>query len=258
MATQPVSDIPVVAEHYATMVELVADLVESIHELPVQPEGSNLPPDYLTMLAVLVNQYALAAIGESADYYQALRQFAGVTTPFRVPIVDAPEPDAIEAAVQAAVREADLIATDLAADLDETKLEAEMQNLIEGLTRTLVLEAGRDEVWTAIENDVSARGWARVTRPNACAFCRMLATRGAVYRTERSASFQAHHADEHGGGDCQCGVEPLFAKRYEPPAHTRADQSLWSETGNLVDFRRAVEGRSDGPRRQRRRTRAGR
>ncbi len=252
MATHPVSDTPEVAEHYATMVALTADLIEALRELPVQPDGANLPPEYLTMVAVLVNQYALAAIGESADYYQAMRELAAVAAAFTLPYADAPEPDAVEALILAALAQADLAPGSLG-DLDVTEA---VQNLIEGLTQTLVMEAGRDEVWTAIERDVAAKGWARVTRPGACAFCRMLATRGAVYKTERSASFQAHTAGPNGGGDCRCQVEPLFATTYEPPAHTRADQVLWAETGNLYDFRRAVEGRSDGPSRKRTRTRA--
>lgn len=250
MATQPVSDNPVVAEHYATMVALVAALIEDLRELPEQPTGASLRPDYLTVLAVLVNQYALAAIGESADYYTALRELAQAAA-FTIPVVGAPEPDDIEALILAAVAAADLAPGSIG-DLD---VDAAVQNLIEGLTQTLVMEAGRDEVWTAIENDVAARGWARVTRPGACAFCLMLATRGAVYKTERSASFQAHSAGPNGGGDCRCTVEPLFAQRYEPPAHIREMQVLWSETGNLYDFRRAVEGRADGPKRQRKRTR---
>ncbi len=251
MATQPVSDTPEVAEHYATMVALTADLIEALRELPVQPDGADLPPDYLTMVAVLVNQYALAAVGESVDYYQAMRELAGVAAAFTVPIVDAPEPDAVEMLILAALAEADLAP----GSLGEIDVDTAVQNLIEGLAQTLVMEAGRDEVWTAIENDVAARGWARVTRPGACAFCRMLATRGPVYKTERSASFQAHTAGPNGGGDCRCQVEPLFALHYEPPAHVRDDQVTWAETGSLNEFRRAIEGRSDGPRRQRKRTR---
>lgn len=249
MATQPVSDNPRVAEHYAAVVALNKALVEAMRGIPAQTTG----PD-LELLAQVIEAYALVAIADSADYYEDLRELAGVASTFVTPIVEPPAPATIEASMAAAVA-----AADLAPDLDETAVNEAVQNLLEGLAQTLVMEAGRDEVWTAIENDAAAKGWARVTRPGACAFCRMLATRGAVYKTERSASFQAHHADEHGGGDCQCGVEPLFAGRYEPPAHVRADQALWSEvTGDvrgpdkLKEFRRAVEGRSDGPRRRQR------
>jgi hypothetical protein len=246
----PVSSNPVVAQHYAAVVDLNEDLVEALRSLE-QPEGVDLPPEYLALVVALVNHYSLAAIGESADYYEAMRELADVLSPFRTPIVDPPSDAVVIAAILTALSEADLAPS---GDLD---VAVGVQNLIEGLTQMLVMEAGRDEVWTAIENDVAAKGWARVTRPGACAFCRMLATRGPVYKTERSASFQAHHATEHGGGDCQCGVEPLFATKYEFPVHVQADRVLWSETGSLNEFRRAVEGRSDGPRR-RQRTRAGR
>jgi hypothetical protein len=247
----PVSSNPLVVQHYAAVVDLNEDLVEALRSLE-QPEDLDLPPEYLALVVALVNHYSLAAIGESADYYEAMRELADVLAPFRTPVVDPPADAVVAAAILAALSQADLAPGE--ADID---IAAQVQNLIEGITQTLVMEAGRDEVWTAIENDVAAKGWARVTRPGACAFCRMLATRGPVYKTERSASFQAHTAGPHGGGDCQCGVEPLFATKYEFPVHVQADRVLWSETGSLNEFRRAVEGRSDGPRR-RQRTRAGR
>lgn len=255
MATPPpVSDTPEVAEHYATQVALTASLMAAIRRL--RPQLTADPSDeYLALVAALVDYYALSSISESADHYEDMRELAGILAPFVLPLVDPPEEDAIEAAILAA-----LAGADLAPDLDETEIIDAVQNLIEGITQSLVMEAGRDQLWTAIESDPEAAGWARVTRPGACAFCRMLATRGAVYKTERSASFQAHMRDENGGGDCRCGVEPLFAKTYEPPAHVRADQALWkrvtkgvSGPDKLNEFRRAIEGRSDGPRRKRRR-----
>lgn len=53
--------------------------------------------------------------------------------------------------------------------------------------------------WRKITEDVTTanvnpmwRGWVRVPEPGACAFCRMLATRGAVY-TENSGNFRSHN-----------------------------------------------------------------
>lgn len=253
MATPPVSNTLEVAQHYATVAGLNAALVNALRRLP--PPGRVPTSTYLTQVAALVHFYSQAAISLSRDHYIDMRALAGVTAAFTVPVVDPPSTEAAQAAIVAA-----LAGADLAPDLDEPAIATAVQNLIEGITQLLVTEAGQDAIWTALEEDPRSVGWARVVRPGACAFCRMLATRGPVYRTERSASFLAHHADEHGGGDCQCGVEPLFKKDYVAPDHVKSDQQTWSETGNLYDFRRAIEGRSDSPsrKRTRQRTRAGR
>lgn len=243
MATlPPVSDTPEVADHYATQVALTTALVAAVRRL--RPRlGAEPSAEYLALVSALVAQYAESSVTLSADYYEAMRDLAGVRSPYRTPIVEPPSSAVAEAAIVAALAQ-----SAPAPALEESAVVDAVANLIEGITQELVAEAGLNQIWTALEGDREARGWARVTRANACSFCRMLATRGAVYKTERSANFRAHVKDESGGGTCQCTVEPLFGAKYEPPAHTRADQQLWSEstgddrgsTNKLNAFRRAV------------------
>lgn len=58
-------------------------------------------------------------------------------------------------------------------------------NRLAGSTKRMVYDASRDTVLSnAIEEGVR---WARVAQPDACAFCRLLASRQAVYRTEADA-----------------------------------------------------------------------
>jgi hypothetical protein len=112
-----------------------------------------------------------------------------------------------------------------------------------------------------MEQDKAAKGWARITRPTACSFCRMLAARGPVYLTEASGNFRAHVTKNGRGGTCQCTVEPWIGPSYEPTAQVRADVALWDQittegfTGADArnEFRRRVEGRADGQRRLQRR-----
>ena len=51
----------------------------------------------------------------------------------------------------------------------------------------MVANAARDTITTAALADDGANGWARHASANACAFCAMLATRGAVYKTQAGA-----------------------------------------------------------------------
>ncbi|MFE9396779.1 hypothetical protein [Streptomyces flavidovirens] len=50
------------------------------------------------------------------------------------------------------------------------------------------IRSGRDLINRASQEDKRAVGWARVTDGNPCAFCAMLASRGAIYRTKATAA----------------------------------------------------------------------
>jgi hypothetical protein len=77
-------------------------------------------------------------------------------------------------------------------------------------------------------------GWRRVASATACDFCVMLASRGAVYSTEESASFEAHAPDELGrGGVCSCSVEPVYARVPDPPAIVELREQFQTVTDGL-------------------------
>lgn len=68
-----------------------------------------------------------------------------------------------------------------------------------------VLTGGRQSLLTLLQDDPQALGWIRVTDGDPCAFCALLAGRGPVYKTEQSASFQAHDS-------CACTAEPVYSR----------------------------------------------
>ncbi|MBQ1165141.1 hypothetical protein KBZ21_44955, partial [Streptomyces sp. A73] len=63
-------------------------------------------------------------------------------------------------------------------------------------------DQGRGTVREAVRRDRQATGWARTAALGACAFCKMLAVRGAVSERD-TANFRAHDG-------CHCGVVPIF------------------------------------------------
>lgn len=71
-----------------------------------------------------------------------------------------------------------------------------------GAGMRLALNGGRETITATVQADDRARGYARVTSGRACAFCSMLAGRGAVYGAE-SVNFEAH---DH----CACSGEPVY------------------------------------------------
>lgn len=78
-----------------------------------------------------------------------------------------------------------------------------------GLTQALgtagrvTLNGGRAAIVASVGADPAAQGWQRIASGGACDFCRMLASRGPAYKSDRTASFEAH---DH----CACSAEPVF------------------------------------------------
>lgn len=109
------------------------------------------------------------------------------------------------------------------------------------------LDGGRERVLRAVESDRTAFGWARATSGSCCYFCAMLASRGAVYKSERTAGF-----DPHDG--CNCEPEPIYRRAQPLPPATQGFAEQWADATEGLSghdarlaFRRAYEGREAPP-----------
>lgn len=213
-------------------------------------------PDVRAVAAAVGEQFALASVSLAADYYEDVRIEAGVPGTFRVPVVEPPRSASFEVYIDKA---ASALLDSIDAVVDDlylAELLGQVETEVVGAAQTLTAEAGRSEVFQAASADDKAIGWARVTRPNACSFCRLLASRGPVYSTKGTASFRAHTVVDGRGGVCQCVAEPVFSKAHELTALQRGDAALWQRVSAdgfkgseaLNEFRRRVEGREDGRR----------
>lgn len=104
----------------------------------------------------------------------------------------------------------------------------------------LVTSGGNDTIMRTVDADSTALGWARVTSGSPCAFCAMLASRGGVYQSERSASFETHDG-------CNCKPEPIYRTDARLPPGSERFAQMWREAtrgvpakGALNAFRRAL------------------
>jgi hypothetical protein len=90
-----------------------------------------------------------------------------------------------------------------------------------GDSQRLVLDGGRSTLASQVHTDQRGRAYARVTSGKACAFCLMLASRGAVYAKD-TGDFDAH-------GTCACSIEPQFdaSGNYRLPDSVAVAQSKW-------------------------------
>lgn len=73
---------------------------------------------------------------------------------------------------------------------------------LSGSLQRAVLDGARDTTLVNVERTGS--NWARVARPQACAFCRLLATRGDAYKSSVTAARDVHD-------DCYC--QPLEVRK---------------------------------------------
>lgn len=103
------------------------------------------------------------------------------------------------------------------------------------------LNGGREAIDSLIKSDEDAVGWVRITDGDACHFCAMMASRGAVYRSRATASGQWHDG-------CGCTVEPVFTRSAPLPETNQKFAQIWADSTEGLSgkdavnaFRRALE-----------------
>ncbi|MDN6565927.1 MAG: hypothetical protein L0K65_02605 [Actinomyces sp.] len=146
----------------------------------------------LEFVPVLTAQYGDLAASVAAEWFDELRAAAKVPGRFRA--VGA-------AAVPAAQAEASVR---WAASHLFTEAPSGILAPLAGAVVKMVMEPSRNTVIDMSARDTRSVGWHRNARPTACDFCIMLAGRGGVYKSEKSASFAAHD------GRCYCTASPSW------------------------------------------------
>ncbi|MFC5789675.1 hypothetical protein ACFPPE_07380 [Agromyces tardus] len=144
-------------------------------------------PDALhELLPDIIDTYGSAAQSIAADYYEDLRETAGVAGRF-APIIETPATTGIGSLIGWATAEA-------------ASTES-FQSLILGGVQQRIVNQSRDVVRLSSIADPRASGWMRIGSGK-CDFCTMLIRRGAVY-TKKSVDFASHPT-------CGCNAAPAF------------------------------------------------
>lgn len=206
-------------------------------------------PDWIAAVNAVVEQYAQTSAALGAEFYDAQRAAAGVTGAFTVPVADPPPAEQTEAGLRWATkdvweRDPD-VATPAQLEPLDTRL-AQAEKKAEQVAQKLVADTGRKTVLGAVRQDRQATAWARAAALGACAFCKMLASRGSVFKQD-TVDFRAHDG-------CHCGVIPVFrGQTFEPSAHAREWARLYQQyaaghSGNQLRlFRQALAEHDSNP-----------
>lgn len=172
--------------------ELMLVTAAALTELRSTVEAN--PPDQtletlLLAIPALVPEFYDAAGTLAVDWYEDLRDDVATSVPFDARIIGDPATDWIER---------ELSSAEFQEDVARVIAEAE------ALTQKEIARGFRDTITGNASSDTVCIGWSRHTRGlDACKFCKMLADKGAVYRSEATATFSAHTT-------CHCIARPEF------------------------------------------------
>lgn len=178
--------------------------------------------------AEIVRVYGSAASSAAADYVFLQRSLDEELSGEVYPRIS--EPAAYEQAVIAArwattVPDAKMLSsTD---PMVQARIHRDSLAKLQGVANRLVAFPGRDTIYQATVD--SGTRYARIPEPNACAFCLVLASRGAVYTkdtvTRRGGGIHAYH------DNCRClGIE---VKNFDELPQINKDLAADYEKGEL-------------------------
>lgn len=118
-----------------------------------------------------------------------------------------------------------------------------------------VRNGGRAEIDSIVQQDKRALGHVRVTSPDCCYFCAMLASRGPTYKGD---SFRDSNSLFSGAGiakvhdHCGCEMQPIYSRKDKGLDQSREFEQLWIDATKgksgkdaILAFRRAYEGRAE-------------
>lgn len=142
----------------------------------------------LDFLPLLTDRYGEIAAVVAAEWYDGVRDAAGVRGSFRARPAELVAPSVVQERARFGAQH-----------LWTPQPEQTLSFLTTAMTK-YALQPGWDTVLQSTRRDPQASGWRRVARTDGCDFCRMLEGRGGVYK-EATVRFAAH-------GDCNCAAVP--------------------------------------------------
>lgn len=168
----------------------------------------------------LVEDYGQAGAVLAAEFYEDLREVSEV--PGRFTAISQPPPP--PAAVQASSRWAigPLFLGDKASPTDAL-------TLLSGVAQRQIMQAGRDTLFKNAQKDKTRPMFARVpSGTDTCKFCLILASRGAVYTSERDAGKGNKYHDN-------CWCTPTLAWKPEDLPRDYDPDALYERYKNAHD-----------------------
>lgn len=216
--------------HKAAVADVVtlaeADLGSFWRSLDLSADPKRLARAVRAFVPELTTTYAVATSALSADWYDNLREEAAATSVFTAATLAAPEISEVQ----------DSLGYVLAPLFNGTAPEVAPEETfkhLSALSEGVVVTTDRQTVRANMAVDKAGPRYARHASANACAFCRMLATRGADYQSKESAlrvvlqrKRNTRKLGEKYHDNCRCVDVPVWGSKVYEEAPYVAD---WRE-----------------------------
>ena len=219
--------------------------------------------DWVEAVRALVDRYGATSAALAVSFYEAERAAAGAAGRFTTAPAGSPPAEQIAAGLRWATKDLwprdEAVATVAQQEPLDVRIEQAMKKA-EMVTQKLVADQGRDTVRQAVRQDAGAVAYARAAALGGCSFCKLMASRGAVYKNAQTAG---READERFTGEasvvkfhnnCHCTIIPVFrGQQFELSPHAAEWDRLYREyaQGHSGDqlrlFRRALAEHDSNP-----------
>lgn len=166
-----------------------------------------------------------------AGFYEDARADADVPGAYEVELAPVPEPARVSSLAGWGI--APLFKTQIVTMLDGRAATVAAPdprlafNLLSGGVQRVIADGARETVELNIQRDPAEPKYARHASSNACAFCALNASRGAVYRSERTAGGKYH---DH----CHCVAVPSWGGDYQPAPYVQAWDAAYRSASREV------------------------
>lgn len=183
------------SEAQRRIVELAKQDLQDFWNLLDTSSPELIRDELLGFVPALVQQYGDVAAAAAADWYEGLRA-AAIGGSYQALTGGTAPVDQVEGSIRYAVGSAFTGSPD------------DALALINGAVQRFVQYSGRETVARNVAVDKSRPRWARVPQGVTCAWCTMLASRGFVYHSKKSAGEMSGHYHD----DCDCQPVPSWDK----------------------------------------------
>lgn len=223
-----------------------------------------LPP-WMDAVGQVVDEYGQMAASLAAQAYEEQRDAAAITDLFEVPLAESPPQEQVEATLRWATKDLwprdveDPRTTWAQAQPVAVRLDSADRKTASAVEK-LVLDVGRETTRQAARQDRQAVGYARAAALGACSFCRLMASRGMIYKSEGAAGRDANDlfsgdasvAKYH--DNCHCQIITVFrGQRFELSPHAARWEQIYRDYAapypgdQLRRFRAAIAERDPSP-----------
>lgn len=206
-------------QHRATQIQIRARALSDYLKLwPIWEGDEDSFRQMVVAAIVLVRVYNGLSSSAAGNYFESFRQAEGAPGRALARLADPIDEEMVTTSLFVTGR--DSVASSLKAGHSGEEARKAALTKTSGSVTRHVLNGGRDTLLDSVAADKEARGWARVTDSDPCAFCALLASRGPVYKSD-TVKFQAH---DH----CDCTAEPVY-RGAEWPGRGKEFKDLYNE-----------------------------